>query len=234
MKKVFPHFNDVEGWLDEKALLFTSYYASEFLHQDFDSIEIGVHHGKYFLGLENLTPVDGRSIAVDVFEEQHLNIDKSGCGDKFRFMENIAQWAVSPNRVEILQEDSMNVVPDRLGVHQFGLISIDGGHTREHTFHDLQTAKHLISHSGLIVLDDILHQHWLGVTTGALDFFNSPVSARIAPFAIGFNKLFITHFSVAEQRKIDISKNRDILERETGIQVNCLSSFGRYNILSLI
>jgi len=44
----FPHLANVEGWLVPQALAFTHYFAEHFLGDEFDSLEIGVHHGKYF------------------------------------------------------------------------------------------------------------------------------------------------------------------------------------------
>ena len=73
----FPHRQHVFGWLDLEAAFFTCAYAAEFLGEGlvFNSLEIGVHHGKYFLVLEQLTPPDGDCWAVDVFSRQDLNVD---------------------------------------------------------------------------------------------------------------------------------------------------------------
>ena len=58
MKIDFPHLEIVHGWLNYEALIFTSFYRTKFLKgADFSSLEIGVHHGKFFIGLENLTPL---------------------------------------------------------------------------------------------------------------------------------------------------------------------------------
>lgn len=229
----FPHLANVEGWLVPQALTFTHYFAERFLDDEFDSLEIGVHHGKYFLGIEKITPVAGKCIAVDLFSRQDLNIDNSGLGNKQIFENNIRDWALAPRRVVVLELDSMDIDPQQLGRNKFGIISIDGGHSREHTFQDLKTAQDLLAPNGLIVLDDILNQDWCGVVTGALDFFNSPYSSRISPVAIGFNKLFITHFSTAVARKTQILKSRKDLE-VLGIGISKLTPFGGHEIISLV
>ena len=225
----FPH---VEGWLNPSALLFTQYLVSKFLGDAFNSIEIGVHHGKFFIGIENLTPRSGRCVAVDLFENQELNIDRSGRGDREIFVKNVRKWALGPERISMLGVDSLDLNPSDLGLNEFGLISIDGGHTRNHTFSDLSLAQKLISPSGIIVLDDITNQDWCGVMTGALDFFNSPISSRISPIAIGFNKLFISHFSNSDQRVKQIAADREIIAHQK-ISPFKLTPFGRYEILSL-
>ena len=74
-------------------------------------------------------------------------------------------------------------------------MSIDGGHTCQHTINDLALAQVQLCPQGLIGLDDILNHEWMGVVDGAVSFFRSVAATRIAPVAIGFNKLFIVHFS---------------------------------------
>jgi hypothetical protein len=39
---------------------------------------IGVHLGKFFILLNQLINAEYKSFAVDIFSDQHLNIDKSG------------------------------------------------------------------------------------------------------------------------------------------------------------
>lgn len=228
----FPHLANVDGWLRPNALNFTKYYVDNYADKEFDSLEIGVHHGKYFLAIENMTPTNSRCIAADVFEMQHLNTDNSGKGNREIFESNVKKWALAPQRVITLQVDSMDIDPNVLGINQFGIISIDGGHTREHTFNDLKTAQDLLKPNGLIILDDILNQDWCGVITGALDFFNSPYATRIAPIAIGFNKLFITNYSLAAKRKNQIRKDRKSLSL-VGIKTKKITTFGTHNIISL-
>jgi hypothetical protein len=229
----FPHLSHVEGWLMPQALTFTSYFAQRFLVDEFDSLEIGVHHGKYFLGIEKLTPVAGRCMAIDVFSRQDLNVDGSGAGDKEIFERNVMDWALAPQRVVALEVDSMDIDSRELGRNKFGIISIDGGHTREHTFHDLKTAQDLLAPNGLIILDDILNQDWCGVITGALDFFNSSYATRISPVAIGFNKLFITHFSVASTRKSQILQDRNTLAG-LGISLGKSTPLGGNDVISIV
>jgi hypothetical protein len=52
----FEYLNQIEGWLDPRAMIFSNYLKNYYLKDSFDSLEIGIHHGKFFLGLENITP----------------------------------------------------------------------------------------------------------------------------------------------------------------------------------
>lgn len=51
--------------------------------------EIGVHHGKLFILLLLTAAENERALAIDVFENQHLNTDRSGAGDRDAFLSNV-------------------------------------------------------------------------------------------------------------------------------------------------
>lgn len=234
MKPNFPHWQHVFGWLDLEAAFFTCAYAAEFLGEGlvFNSLEIGVHHGKYFLVLEQLTPPDGDCWAVDVFSRQDLNVDHSGQGNQQIFLQHVADFAKDPQRVKSLELDSLNLDPVRLGRHQFGLISIDGGHTATHTINDLQVGQELLAPQGMLILDDILNQDWLGVVSGATAFFSSPLVRRLVPFAIGFNKLFCCHFSHSDAVLARLEADPSVLARyNLGIRKRTM--FCGFPVLSL-
>ena len=55
-------------------------------------MEIGVHHGQFFIALNQLIPSNFTSYAIDVFDNQQLNIDKSGEGNKSKFIENLRNF----------------------------------------------------------------------------------------------------------------------------------------------
>jgi hypothetical protein len=234
MNLAFPHWRHVFGWLDLEAALFTCAYAEEFLGDGlvFNSLEIGVHHGKYFLVLEQLTPPGGDCWAVDLFSRQDLNVDQSGHGNQQIFLQHVADFAKDPQRVKSLELDSLDLDPRRLGSNQFGLISIDGGHTATHTINDLQVGQELLAPKGMLMLDDILNQDWLGVISGATSFFSSPLARRLAPFAIGFNKLFCCHFSHADAVLARLEADPSFLARfNLGIRKRTL--FCGFPVLSL-
>ena len=98
------------------------------------------------------------------------------------------------NNVKIISGDStdpkLNLV-DTIGKGAIRFVSIDGGHTVEHTINDLKIAAELINNQGVVILDDILNHHWLGVIEGAISYLNT--SPTLIPFAIGHNKLFLAN-----------------------------------------
>lgn len=229
----FPHLPHVEGWLHAEALTFASYFVDRFLADiPFDSIEIGVHHGKFLIGIENLTPEKGRCIAVDVFSQQDLNIDKSGSGSLRAFTANCKKFAVHPKRVIAMEEDSFNLDGHALGRGRFGIVSIDGGHTEQHTVSDLTVAQDLVSNRGIVILDDIFNQDWMGVLSGACAFFSSPLATRLSPFAVGFNKLFCCHFSMRQKIQQALAADVKTL-RKIGIAPSKFTEFVGNRIVSL-
>lgn len=162
-----------------------------------DVAEIGVHHGKSFLLLANGVRDDERAVALDVFEDQSRNVDASGHGDRDVLERNIGLWAAD-RTVEIVQASSTDVaVADAAGT--FGrvrLFSIDGGHTSEITLHDLRLAEATLTPEGVVVLDDVLNPHWLGVLTGLGTYLAG--EHRLQPFAFSANKLYLAAPETAE------------------------------------
>ena len=159
--------------------------------------EIGIHHGKFFLVLKNLCRPDETAIAIDVFENQELNTDNSGRGDRSVFQSNLAKYSDGAN-VEIIQSDSTLVTPDRLIAAGKGrpvrIFSVDGSHTTEHTLSDLMLASDVLAARGVIILDDFFNQDWPGVQEG-FHHFMTRRRRELAPLAIGDNKLFLCRSS---------------------------------------
>lgn len=233
MKTDFPHLESVHGWLHYKALLFTSFYRTTFLQATkFNSLEIGVHHGKFFIGLENITPPDGKAIAIDVFESQDKNIDRSGFGNLEIFNEHVTKFCQHPTRVITKSMDSLDINVSEIGLNQFGLLSIDGGHTANHTLNDLETCNKLVTETGLVILDDILNQDWVGVVTGAVQYFSSSIAKRVVPFAIGYNKLFCCHFTRKTQILENLAKRQDEL-KSYDLNIVKWTEFAGHQVLSL-
>jgi hypothetical protein len=85
----------------------------------------------------------------------------------------------------------------RAGAHpglnpgMFRLISIDGGHTAAHTFNDLVLAEQLVSDGGVVFVDDILHQDWMGVMEGVVKY-RLHSAGVLVPFLITANKMVLS------------------------------------------
>jgi hypothetical protein len=187
-------YRAVPGWLSEGAVSAVIAFGKWQKENNClgDVAEIGVHHGKLFILLANLRRQDERAFAVDIFDDQHLNPDHSGCGDLARFKDNLGLYA-DPAGVDIIKKDSTELTRADLYRGKKGnirLFSVDGSHTAAHTLSDLTIAAQLLSAEGVICLDDFYNPDWPGVQEGFYRFL-SRASAEIAPFAYGNHKLYL-------------------------------------------
>ena len=229
----FPHLDHVEGWLDTKALLFTSYCASNIVNvNSFDSLEIGVYHGKFLIGIENLTPYNSRCIAIDCFSQQEANIDLAGYGNLEKFAHNYKKFSLNPKRVMPVEIDSLKIDPHALGKRKFGIISIDACHTEKHTKNDLSIAEVLVMDDGVVILDDISNEDWMGVVSGAYNFFTTASKGHLVPFAVGFNKLFCCT-AKKKQQAIDLVCNDASMRNDIGIYAGKITEFAGHKIVVL-
>jgi hypothetical protein len=182
----------VEGWLRSEAAL-TIVALNErqrALGIEGGIAEIGVHHGKLFILLYLLGRAPERAIAIDLFEDQHLNVDLSGSGDLAKFRRNLERHA-DATRLVLRQGNSMDLTGTelvRLAEGKLRFISIDGGHTAEITAHDLAVADAALAEGGIIVLDDAFNEQWPGVADGVHRHFAH--QSTLVPFAIGANKTY--------------------------------------------
>ena len=76
--------------------------------------EIGVHHGKLFILLYLMLSCGEKAFAVDVFDQQHLNVDGSGHGNLTTFRKNIENIAGTMEFVEIFRSSSTDLKWDNI------------------------------------------------------------------------------------------------------------------------
>lgn len=187
------NFNAVQGWTSDKLFDTVKIMADCGINRQGGATEIGVHHGKLFILLNQVIEPHYPSYAVDVFGLQHLNIDKSGEGNKGIFLQNLADYdRWKGDNTHILEMDSLsltNQIPD----NSMRFVSIDGGHTVEHTINDLKIAERIVANEGVVILDDIMGVYWCGVTEGYIKY--SMTYPTIVPFAMGHNKLYLCKLS---------------------------------------
>jgi len=129
---------------------------------------------------------------VDIFEDQHLNVDQSGAGDRARLIANLQIWAGSADGVTIFQRSSLEVSPKEISdvVGLCRMVSIDGGHTEECTLSDLRLAEAIMHEHGIAVIDDCFNEDWPDVVTGLARYCFDDAT-RLRPFAISPNKVFL-------------------------------------------
>lgn len=193
LDKYKEHFDAVQGWADPKLFDTVQLMADCGINRRGGVAEIGVHHGKFYILLNQVVEAHYTSYAIDVFGMQHLNIDKSGEGNKSIFMQNLAEYdKFCGANTDILEMDSMSLT-NQIPNASLRFISIDGGHTVEHTINDLKIAERLIANEGVIILDDIMGVYWCGVTEGYIKY--SMTYPTIVPFAMGHNKLYLCKLS---------------------------------------
>ena len=192
----------VDGWLNP---LTAQVVAELGLSQSESGVagavgEIGVHHGKLWFVLDHLAMPDEMRFAIDVFDMQELNTDRSGKGDLARFKVNRKRYGAGVGHIEIIQASSLSITPDALfdRVGPTRLFSIDGGHTAECTFNDLRLANSVLCEGGVLALDDVFNELFPGVVTGLAQYLAS-VDVELVPFCIAPGKVLLTRPSSAER-----------------------------------
>jgi len=184
-------FNRVQGWLSPTTAHIMMALADQQRLEGIagDLAEIGVYHGKSFLALANSVAPSERIFAIDVFEDQHKNLDRSGSGSRKIFLSNVATYAPG-TPLEIIQQSSLDL--SAMGWPQdhadsIRFFSIDGSHTRAATLNDLKVAEQTAKAGAIIAVDDILSSHWLGVISGVFDYLS--YGGELIPFALVPNKM---------------------------------------------
>lgn len=164
--------------------------------------EIGVHHGRYFLAMAALAEASDRLVAVDIFEDQHLNVDKSGHGDRERFLANVAAHGPSNagERLSVIKADSTEMRPNDLldaAGGRFRFFSVDGGHTVRHVLNDVALAEAVLSEGGIISVDDFFNSDWPGIAEGIVRYAAGR-STTLVPLFYGDNKLYLVQENWAD------------------------------------
>ncbi len=191
----------IDGWLDNNFLAILKLINAALNQPNHEvpggALEIGVHYGRLFIALNAMVPANEKSIAIDVFEDQHLNIDGSGYGNSTKFRENLKKFDLHQGRNVIIEKiDSTHVTAQEVLAKvpaKFKIISIDGGHTAAHTISDLRLSNELVQPFGFVVVDDILNKRWLGVIDGVIKYLQG--SPTLVPISIGYNKLVMCRLS---------------------------------------
>ncbi|MCP4308018.1 MAG: class I SAM-dependent methyltransferase [bacterium] len=190
--------------------------------------EIGVFHGKFFIGLALTKKGEGVHTAFDVFDMQRFNLDGAGKGDLKSFQSNLREAGLGEGVVDIRKVDSMALTRreiERIGEErgQFSMFSVDGCHMAEHTMNDFRIAMELTSPGGVIYVDDYLNLDWPGVQEGLAKLYLNDCP-RFVPVAYTSNKLVTCRISFAS----DVFKHlRDsVMESFPSCRVKTVRRFG--------
>jgi SAM-dependent methyltransferase len=152
--------------------------------------EIGVHHGKSTILLAKSKQADETLGVCDIFEEQGLNKDASGKGDREIFLGNMRSLAATgEDALRVFAKSSMDLtVADTTDACRF--FHIDGGHWPEIVLSDLKTADRALLPEGVVAVDDVFNPNWPGVGEGFYQF-SREYPDRLVPIIIGANKVFL-------------------------------------------
>jgi len=186
----------VHGWLEQTDV---DYILEIVNYQNQSSIygsvgEIGVHHGKLFILFNLLTREDEHSFAIDLFDEQKENIDRSGLGDLRTFKSNLDNYATNNQNIEILSMNSLNLDKNfyrETSSKKFKLFSIDGGHHYKAVINDLKIAEEVMVEGGVVLLDDLLNPLWIEVVSAYSSY--KLKGGKLVAFAITKDKLYLTN-----------------------------------------
>jgi hypothetical protein len=197
----------VNGWLESGALTMVKVLDSAQRAKNVSGAvaEIGVHHGRLFIALNLLQHRDERSLAIDVFGAQELNVDQSGSGDLEKFRQNVERWS-SADKMVIHQGDSTKL--DSAQVRRLvdagvRLFSVDGGHTASTVLSDMNLAEGALCPGGIVIADDVFNQWWPGVAIGTFRYMEQ---GTLRPFAIGFNKVLFSSPEYADYYREELAR----------------------------
>ena len=191
MSDVFARYMDegfdlIDGWPGQKSSVrFMTVFEElfEHVHEHGGVCEIGIHHAKYIIALHNILR-PAVSLGIDLFEDQIKNFSDSGRGERAICEENIAKYAYNPGSIKLMSKDSLDLKAGDLATiikdyGYFSMFSVDGGHSALHSASDFLTASRLTSGKGIIIMDDIFHPDWPGVTEGVYTVLASKAIAGI-------------------------------------------------------
>jgi hypothetical protein len=181
---------DVEGWFFPiDAHLFG--LIDEIQKQEGISgnlFEIGVHHGKTALILARMAAAEETLGVCDVFEQQELNRDRSGEGNREIFLRHMRTHDAEARVFAKLS--SALTAEDTTTRCRF--VHIDGGHRPEDVLNDLEVAERALLPDGVVAADDVFNPNWPGVSEGFYRY-----RGDLVPLASGGNKVILAHRGAA-------------------------------------
>ena len=196
-------FASIQGFFSfDAALMFMAY--NQLAGISGDALEIGVHHGLSAIATASLVQPGGRFVAVDLFEMQDQNHSRSGGGQHDVFLRNMQMFFDDLDFMEIVAGSSSELTPEALG-SEFSFCHIDGGHSPEETYRDLDLCSSVLLPGGLLALDDYFNPAFPGVSEGAVKF-KLEHADRLKPIAIGFNKVLFQKLPVLGELNGDFAE----------------------------
>ena len=178
--EVFEPVQAIPGWftLDDAAHFHLILETQSQNGLKGDMLEIGSYHGRSAAVMARSLRAGEALHICDAFEsttDDHY-ADKP-TPEKVRA--NVLQLSPTLEHSQIVIHECLS---DDLEFHEpqkFRFIHIDGGHTAEQVYADLETAERSLDPRGVVVVDDYGHLHWPGVAEGTDAFMNDNADFRI-------------------------------------------------------
>ena len=189
LRRYFERMPSLAGWfMPDAALMFMAYHqlACDRVVRG-NTLEIGVFHGKSAIAVASLRGEAGTFTAIDVFDDLQARDGSShDVGLRGAFLGNMAAAFPTLEWLRTIVAPSATVRAEMLGPHSF--CHIDGFHSAEGTYSDMQLCAEVVVPGGLVALDDYFNQRYPGVSEGAL-LFEQRHPGVLTPIAVGFNKV---------------------------------------------
>ena len=211
-------YNSIPGFFTMDAALMFLVYGQLATSQGIrgDVLEIGVHHGRSAIVVASIAAPGRKFVAVDLFDElQDRNLSGSGTGNRTEFSRNMSRFFDDLSFVETIQAASSSVSSDAIG-HEFSFCHIDGGHTPQETYDDLDLCCRVLMPGGLLAIDDYFNPAFPGVCEGAIQF-KLQQGDKLKPIAIGFNKVIFQRSGTNFDLESAFSSNFPMIPRERSI-----------------
>lgn len=190
----FSQMERVEGWVQPTTAVMCHALSEHQVSRGIvgNVCEIGVHHGKYFIGLCTTLLAGERGVGIDLFEHaQDENIDSSGHGNRSVFDRHVAEF-LNPHQIIAIQGNSTRMTAEQILHHgAVRFFSVDGGHTEDVTLNDIRLAERSIADGGIVAVDDILSYYWTGVVGGVSKY--KQAGGALVGFALIPGKLLMCH-----------------------------------------
>lgn len=160
--------------------------------------EIGVHHGKATALLARMKREGERLGVCDIFENQGLNRDASGKGDKEIFLANMREHTkLNEGELRVFAKSSEELSLEET-TENCRFFHIDGGHWADIVVADMMTADRALGPDGVMAVDDVFNPNWPGVGEGFYQFMRYQ-PGKFAPVLIGGNKVFLARPEFAKR-----------------------------------
>lgn len=174
VKEVFNKIKDIQGWfnIDDCSHFKLLLSMQTLMGIKGDLFEIGSFHGRSTAMMAWCLEEDENIHVCDAFEEHTDDFYENKPSPK-RLIANIKKVnpSLNINKIVIYQCLSNNLTID---INQkFRFIHIDGGHSAEQVYFDLNLSNKFLIQKGIIAIDDYKHNNWPGVTHGVEKFLSN-------------------------------------------------------------